>query len=126
MILLDTCILIDYLRNKPEVVSYIEQKGKNNFILSTVVTIELFKGVRNKTELRTLQKELQYFSLLEIDNNVSSLANKLAENYALSHQMGLGDTLIAATALIYSLELKTYNLKDFQFIPSLKLSNALI
>ncbi len=126
MILLDTCILIDYLRNKPEVVSYIEQKGKNNFILSTVVTIELFKGVRNKTELRTLQKELQYFSLLEIDNNVSSLANKLAENYALSHQMGLGDTLIAATALIYSLELKTYNLKDFQFIPSLKVSNALI
>lgn len=126
MILLDTCILIDYLRNKPEVVSYIEQKGKNNFILSTVVTIELFKGVRNKTELRTLQKELQYFSLLEIDNNVSSLANKLAENYALSHQMGLGDTLIAATALIYSLELKTYNMKDFQFIPSLKVSNALI
>lgn len=126
MILLDTCILIDYLRNKPEVVSYIEQKGKNNFILSTVVTIELFKGVRNKTELRTLQKELQYFSLLEIDNNVSSVANKLAENYALSHQMGLGDTLIAATALIYSLELKTYNMKDFQFIPSLKVSNALI
>ncbi len=126
MILLDTCILIDYLRNKPEVVSYIEQKGKNNFILSTVVTIELFKGVRNKTELRTLQKELQYFSLLEIDNNVSFVANKLAENYALSHQMGLGDTLIAATALIYSLELKTYNMKDFQFIPSLKVSNTLI
>lgn len=126
MILLDTCILIDYLRNKPEVVSYIEQKGKNNFILSTVVTIELFKGVRNKTELRTLQKELQYFSLLEIDNNVSFVANKLSENYALSHQMGLGDTLIAATALIYSLELKTYNMKDFQFIPSLKVSNTLI
>lgn len=126
MILLDTCILIDYLRNKQEVVSYIDQKGKNNFILSTVVTIELFKGVRNKTELRTLQKELQYFSLLEIDTNVSSVANKLAENYALSHQMGLGDTLIAATALIYSLELKTYNMKDFQFIPSLKVSNALI
>eukprot|EP01137_Pigoraptor_chileana_P031441 Opistho-2@19280 len=126
MILLDTCIVIDYLRNRPEVVSFIEQEGKNNFILSTVVTIELFKGVRNKIELRTLQKELQHFSSLEIDNNVSSVANKLAESYALSHQMGLGDTLIAATALIYNLELKTYNMKDFQFIPSLKVSNTLI
>ena len=126
MILLDTCIVIDYLRNRPEVVSFIEQEGKNNFILSTVVTIELFKGVRNKIELRTLQKELQHFSSLEIDNNVSSVANKLAESYALSHQMGLGDTLIAATALIYGLELKTYNMKDFQFIPSLKVSNTLI
>lgn len=126
MILLDTCIVIDYLRNRPEVVSFIEQEGKNNFILSTVVTIELFKGVRNKIELRTLQKELQHFFSLEIDNNVSSVANKLAESYALSHQMGLGDTLIAATALIYNLELKIYNMKDFQFIPSLKVSNTLI
>lgn len=126
MILLDTCIVIDYLRNRPEVVSFIEQEEKNNFILSTVVTIELFKGVRNKIELRTLQKELQHFSSLEIDNNVSSVANKLAQSYALSHQMGLGDTLIAATALIYNLELKTYNMKDFQFIPSLKVSNTLI
>ena len=39
--------------------------------------------------------------------------------------MGIPDTIIAATALVYDLELKTYNLKDFRFIPTLKVSNEL-
>ncbi len=34
--------------------------------------------------------------------------------------------LIAATALVYDLELRTYNLKDFHFIPGLKVSNSLV
>lgn len=33
--------------------------------------------------------------------------------------------LIAATALVFDLELKTHNLKDFQFIPTLKVSSDL-
>jgi predicted nucleic acid-binding protein len=125
MLLLDTCIVIDYLRNKPDAVRFIDNAGKNHFYLSTAVTIELYKGVRNRTELRTLQKEIQRFKLLEIDQNISKIANKLAETYALSHKMGLADTLIAATALVYDLELRTYNLKDFSFIPGIKVSNDL-
>ena len=39
--------------------------------------------------------------------------------------MGLGDTLIAATALVFNLELRTFNLKDFRFIPTLQVSNSL-
>lgn len=125
MILLDTCIVIDYLRNRPLVVDFIDNIGKNNFTLSTAVVIELYKGVRDRIEFRTLQKEIQLFGLIEIDNQISAVANKLAETYCLSHRMGLGDTLIAATALIYDLELITYNLKDFHFIPTLKVTNSL-
>jgi tRNA(fMet)-specific endonuclease VapC len=125
MLLLDTCIVIDYLRNKPLVVNFIETKGKNSFILPTPVIIELYKGVRDNKEFRTLQKEIQHFSTIDIDTNVSQIANRLAEKYALSHQMGLGDTLIAATALVYQLELRTYNLKDFRFIPNIQVSNSL-
>ena len=125
MILLDTCIVIDYLRNKPLVVGFIESIGKSNFTLSTAVTIELYKGVRDRIEFRTLQKEIQLFGLIEIDNQISAVANKLAENYCLSHHMGLGDTLIAATALVFDLELRTYNLQDFRFIPTLNVSNSL-
>lgn len=125
MILLDTCIVIDYLRNKPAVVDFIDRAGKSNFTLTTVVIIELYKGVRDRVELRTLQKEIQFFGLIEIDNEVSIVATKLAENYSLSHRMGLGDCLIAATALVYDLELLTYNLKDFRFIPTLKVRESL-
>ena len=125
MILLDTCIVIDYLKNKPLVVKFIDTVGKQNFVLSTAITIELYKGVRNRKELITLQKELQQFGIIEIDVQVSKVANKLAETYSLSHQMGLGDTLIAATALVFNLELRTFNLKDFRFIPTLQVSNSL-
>jgi predicted nucleic acid-binding protein len=125
MLILDTCIVIDYLRNKPLVVDFIDNIGKNNFILPTPVTIELYKGVRNGKELLTLQKEIQHFSILDIDTTISQIANKLAEKYALSHQMGLGDALIAATALVYQIELRTFNLKDFHFIPNLLVSNNL-
>ena len=125
MILLDTCIVIDYLKNKPLVVKFIDTVGKQNFVLSTAITIDLYKGVRNRKELITLQKELQQFGIIEIDVQVSKVANILAETYSLSHQMGLGDTLIAATALVFNLELRTFNLKDFRFIPTLQVSNSL-
>jgi predicted nucleic acid-binding protein len=50
---------------------------------------------------------------------------QLQQQYVLSHQLGIPDALIAATALIYDLELRTYNLKDFRFIPGIRLSNQL-
>jgi tRNA(fMet)-specific endonuclease VapC len=125
MILLDTSFVVDYLRNKPLMVTFIDTVGKHNFALSTAVTIELYQGVRNRAELITVQKELQQFNMIEIDNQISKVASQLAETYCLSHQMGLGDTLIAATALVFNLELRTYNMKDFRFIPTLRVSNSL-
>jgi predicted nucleic acid-binding protein len=41
--------------------------------------------------------------------------------YCLSHKLGLADALIAATAIIHNLELYTLNVKDFVFIPQLRL-----
>jgi len=49
------------------------------------------------------------------------LANKLIENYALSHNMGICDAIIAATCLVYDLPLWTHNKKDFKFIDGLEL-----
>jgi hypothetical protein len=43
------------------------------------------------------------------------------EQYSLSHKLSLPDALIAATALVYDVPLYTMNLKDFRFIPKLKL-----
>lgn len=43
------------------------------------------------------------------------------ETYSLSHKLSIPDAIIAATALVYDLELYTLNLKDFRFIPGLTL-----
>ena len=125
MIILDTNILIDYFRGKKPVVDFIDRYPKENLALTSIIVMELYKGSLNKLEFDKIKTTLKGFLIIDLNENVSQLALRLSERYALSHTMEIPDTLIAATALVYDLELKTYNLKDFQFIPTLKVSNIL-
>lgn len=125
ILMLDTNIIIDYLKQKPDVVSFIEKYGKGNIVLSPFVVMEIYQGVLNKEDLNRTRKKLKGFTTLTIDQAIIDLALQIQQQYVLSHNLGIPDTLIAATALIYDLELITYNLKDFHFIPTLKVSNSL-
>lgn len=125
MILTDTSVLIDYLKKKPEALQFVDRQGKSNLAINTVIAMELYQGALNKTELLLIQKELTGFFMLPIIEPVANLALQLSQRYALSHQIGLSDFFIAATALIYDVELKTFNIKDFRFIPGLRVSNSL-
>jgi tRNA(fMet)-specific endonuclease VapC len=88
--------------------------------------MELYQGCLNKQEYATLKKELKGFVEIGLNERIDEIALKLSQEYALSHKMSIPDTLIAATALVYELQLYTYNLKDFRFIPTLKVSNELV
>ena len=123
--MLDTNILVDYLRQKIQALAFIENYGKVNLAISPIVSMEVYQGVLNKTDLLRTRKKLNGFASLPLNQEVVQLATQLQQQYILSHHIGIPDTLIAATALVYDLELKTYNLKDFQFIPTLKVSNDL-
>lgn len=125
MILVDTSILIDYLRRRPDAVAFVDTAGKSSLAINTVIAMELYQGALNKQEFVAIQKELQGFFMLPVNEPISRLALQVSQTYALSHHIGLSDTFIAATALIYDIELRTYNLKDFRFIPRLRVSNAL-
>ncbi len=123
MILLDTNILIDYFRDKQPAKLFIETQDKENLAICSVVAMELYRGSLNKAEFEYIKKTLKGFLMFDLNENVSQVALKLSERYAVSHNMAVADTLIAATALVFGLEIKTYNLKDFQFIPTLEVSN---
>ena len=125
MILLDTNILIDYFRGKQPAIDFINKHPKENLAITSIIVMELYKGSLNKLEFDKIKKTLKGFLIIDLNETVSQLALRLSERYALSHTMEIPDTLIAATALVYDLELKTHNLKDFQFIPTLKVSSDL-
>ena len=55
--------------------------------------------------------------ILEIDHSVADRAVALRQQ----RSMSLGDSLIAATALVHGLALVTHNLVDFQWIADLQL-----
>jgi len=82
---------------------------------------ELFFGAKDKRELQIIKNYLRDYSSLPIQPEISKMAVDFVENYCLSQKLNLPDALIAATSIYYDVELFTLNIKDFKFIPGIKL-----
>jgi len=122
MILCDTNIFIEiYRRNNAVRTILIDKVGLENIVISDVTLAELFYGALNKRELQMIRKDMNDFPVLPIDPFISKMAVEFVEKYCLSHKIDLEDALIGATAISHSIELYTLNIKDFLFIPELKL-----
>ncbi len=121
MILCDTNILIEFFKNNEAVTKELRQIGSAELAVSVVTTAELYYGARDKAELHTIQKRLTTLKQVELDPEISSIFLELMAKYVLSHRLSLPDALIAATALRHNAVLYTFNLKDFKYIPGLKI-----
>lgn len=118
--LVDTTVLIEYLRQDSVARSFI----KNNLpYFSTVAKAELIQGARDKKELAIIIGFLKDLEELTINERVASLAIELTEKHYLSHHLLFLDALVAATALEENLTLVTENVKHFSFIPGLKIQD---
>lgn len=124
MILLDTNVLIEALRGNQQTLDTLSSLTPP-FSISSVTAMELIYGAKNKDEVKKLERFLQLFNLIHVDNKISSQALQLVTQYAKSHTLDIPDSLIAATALTHHASLFTYNLKDFKFIPHLILVELL-
>lgn len=121
MILCDTNILIEFFKNNPQVVDELRKIGPGQLAVSAVTQAELYFGALNKAELRKIKQHLSALTQIPLDASISAVFLQLMESYSLSHKLSIPDALIAATALVHNLELYTLNIRDFQFIPGLKL-----
>lgn len=93
----------------------------DNVVISAVSKMELMVGAANKSDMKRITKKLNRFNIALISNEITLLSFDLLQSYRLSHSLSLPDSLIDATALITNLELFTFNVKDFKYIPKLKL-----
>jgi predicted nucleic acid-binding protein len=126
MILCDTNIFIEIFRNNSVIQSVLEYIGYENIVISDVSRAELFYGARNKTELQAICNDLNKLPALPIQPDISRLAVDLVERYCLSHKLDIEDALIAATAIHNNIELYTLNLKDFIFLPDIRIYQSSI
>ncbi len=114
-LLIDTDVLIDYLRDKPEAVSYVE--GLTERLLVSAVTIaELYAGVRDGAEHTALDSFIRAFEIVAVDEEIAVTGGLYRRDYSKSHSTGLADALIAATAKIRNAELVTLNRKHFPML----------
>jgi len=118
-IILDTNILIEILKGNDRIVSFLDEF--EIFYISSVTKMELFYGAFNKKELEELNKFMESFYIIEINEHISIKATNLIFKYAKSHNLKIPDALIASTALEYNLPLFTLNLKDFRYIDGINL-----
>jgi len=121
LILCDTNVLIEFLKGNPAIVAELRVIGQDRLAISVITKAELFYGALNKRELRFLKHHLDTLECLPIDTRVSEVFIQLMEAYALSHRLSIPDALIGATALVWNIELFTLNVKDFRFLPDIKL-----
>ena len=121
VVLCDTNILIDALKQDEDILKSINWIGHNNIALSVITSAELLFGARDKVEYVKIRKYIDFLRVIPINIQICELFLNLVEKYALSHRIGIPDTFIAATALYYDVELFTLNKKDFKFISGIKL-----
>jgi predicted nucleic acid-binding protein len=121
MILVDTNIFIEYYKNNPEICKILEQIDPVQLVVNDIICAELYYGARNRQELASIVADMEKFTVLPINPKISRFSVSLVKEYCLSHKLKLPDAQIAATALLHDAELFTLNLKDFEYIPALRL-----
>ncbi len=116
--LIDTNIFIAILKGDAKLKSLVESLA---CAIDTIVYVELIQGSKDKSEVQKIEKYLTRFELIHFDKAISQKTLELIRTYSKSHNLMLGDAIIAATCLENDLTLITYNVKDFRFIKSLKI-----
>lgn len=108
----DTTILIDHLRGRPEAREWLESHQADGLSISVIARAEIVGGLRAGEEQATWSL-LHRLPTLEVDTRVADLAGSYRRNYLKSHGLLLPDALIAATARTHDKTLVTLNTRDF-------------
>ncbi len=114
-LLIDTDILIDYLRNHVNAVKFLETYTGPCFI-SAVTVAELYVGVRDGKERKILDQFINYFDIIPVDSAIACLGGLYRKDFGSKCGTGLIDAIIAATANIKNIKLATLNKKHYPML----------
>lgn len=113
--LVDTDILIDYLRGHDAASDFLEENIGNVFI-SSVTVAELFQGVREGKERKALTSILSAMTILPLGAEIAEKAGLYRRDFRNKTGCGLADCMIAATAQHHALPLATLNGRHFSMV----------
>ena len=113
--LLDTDVLIDYLRKHPKAAAVFD-KLPDDCAVCAMSVAELHASVREGAERDALNTLLSSFTLVEVTAEIAAQGGLLRRDWGKSHGVGLNDALIAATALHTGRVLLSLNGKHFPML----------
>jgi predicted nucleic acid-binding protein len=122
MILVDTSVIVDFLRgivnNKVEIFKGVLEK-EGNFCISPYTYLEILQGAKSESEFNKLKKHLSEIRVCKMSNDVEDF-EKAAQMVLNLRNQGITprntiDVLIALTAIENNIPL-LHNDRDFDFI----------
>jgi predicted nucleic acid-binding protein len=121
VILVDSDVLIEHLRGTAAARDWLlaARQSSGPLAISVVSLTEIAGGMRSP-ERREVMRLLGSMQRFEVTEQVAWRAATLMREHRRSHSgIGLGDYLIAATALTEGLEIVTLNIRHYPMFPEL-------
>ena len=115
-LLIDTDILIDYLRDYQPAVEWLEALTVD-LKLSAINVAEIYSGMR-ESERPKIETLLECFTIIPLDAALAESGGLLRRDFGKSHGTGLADAIIAATVQKLGCSLATLNKKHFPMLDS--------
>jgi predicted nucleic acid-binding protein len=120
MILVDTDVAVDLIRQHPPAVTWFASLVTQPIWISGFTAFELFAWCRNAAEQRMLKQTLASYRTIWLSNSGCDAALVTYQQVHLANAISVTDMLIARTALELGLALHTFNLKHFNAVPGLQ------
>jgi tRNA(fMet)-specific endonuclease VapC len=122
-ILVDTCVIIDYLRSSNKVETlFIKLLNRYDLCISVISIFELYNGgtsEKKRSDIDTLRKEME---IIDLNYDMAKLASTIYLDLKQKNKLiEFRDILIGAVALDLEIELATLNHKHFTRINNLTL-----
>ena len=117
-LLIDTNILVGYLRGKSEAAHFLESEQRQ-LCVSVITVAELFAGVREGHERRVFDSFVEFFQVIQLGRDIVMKGRLSRRDFGESHDLGIADALIGATAQSIKAVLVTLNKKHFPMIQNL-------
>lgn len=120
--LVDTNILIEFLQGSLQAKKFIETE--KDLSVSVLTVMEVAAGLPKKNQIKIFENFLRQgqIQVLPISEPISSKAYSIFTQYHHQVDLGIADSLIAATAIICNKKLLTLNTKHFLKIADLAIS----
>lgn len=116
--LIDTDVLIEYLRGSDQAAEFLEQL-KGELLISAITVAELFSGARGPGEMDALDQFVLAFEVVPVDERLARAGGQLRQEHHASHGVGLADALIAASAEEREAKLVTFNRRHYPMVEDL-------
>ncbi len=126
MIIADTDVLVDFLRDRVPIADRIALELTTNSFVTTVITeFELRSGVRSRREATAVEALLDALDVFSLDRAAARRASELRRTLEETGQtIGMADSLIAGICLERNGILLTRNVKHFSRVVGLTLGRV--